>query len=472
MRRCFTLVEGLGGVEGPFDTGGLGITADRVRRAEGGSFEGFKQFSTGDINHSNGVAEGQHGVDILLADIAYRDGSADAAAVGDADDRVGLNLFNAAFLHNGPDHGVGDQVAQVGFFRTVSGSLIAVEQDFGCGEDSVVFLVNLGHDLLSLGHDIFVDELEAVQLGTQVGGNQKVAFNALGFIIDHHNADVGKLGAGGLDGLAVLTGGHDGVAVAVQHHVDAGDLGQRVNGTVAVGLGLIVHAQVEQADHEVRVSADFIHGLLGRFIQLVKGGKGDHVDQAGVDLGDGFGSFHTDETDLQAAFRGDDSGGGENCLSRFIQRDAGADHREFGIGQVVHQLSITEVEFMVAQCHNGVAGGVHHLDSSGTLAGTDINGALAEVTGVGQDHFSAQGFEVITQAGDIGITIDLAVYVVGMQDDGLAGIILGQFILEISLGGIIRGGPVSVFRESGTAPQQQTQGQQNTKQFSHAKNPP
>ncbi|MBQ1611674.1 MAG: hypothetical protein II087_07235, partial [Muribaculaceae bacterium] len=55
------------------------------------------------------------------------------------------------------------------------------------------------------------------------GADEVIGLDGLGLVVDDDNADVGELGAGGLDGLAVLTLGHNGVGVAVDHNVDALD---------------------------------------------------------------------------------------------------------------------------------------------------------------------------------------------------------------------------------------------------------
>ena len=99
--------------------------------------------------------------------------------IGDADDFAGLNLLDAAFLDDGPDHCVGDQVARVGFFGPVAGSLVTVQQDFGGGEYRVVFRVHFGGDFLAHSLGGCIHELEAVQLGTEVGRDQEIAFESL-----------------------------------------------------------------------------------------------------------------------------------------------------------------------------------------------------------------------------------------------------------------------------------------------------
>ena len=78
-----------------------------------------------------------------------------------------------------------------------------------------------------------------------------MTLNLFGLVINDNNTDVCKLRAGGLDGLAVFTGGHNRVGVAVYDKVDAGDLFIEVDGAIAVGCRLGINAQVADADDKV-----------------------------------------------------------------------------------------------------------------------------------------------------------------------------------------------------------------------------
>ena len=72
---------------------------------------------------------------------------------------------------------------------------------------------------------------------------------------------------------------------------------------------------------------------------------------------------------------------------------------------------------MVAKGGHIVAGGVHHLDGVGALRGADIGCSLAVVAGVGQNDLGAEGLKRVAQRGHLGIAHDIAVYVIGVQDD-------------------------------------------------------
>ena len=114
---------------------------------------------------------------------------------------------------------------------------------------------------------------------------------------------------------------------------------------------------------------------------------------------------------------------------------------------------------MVAQGDHVVARGVHHLDGGGALGHADVGGALAEIAGVHQQHVAGAGIqELLLQRGHVGIAVDRAVHVVGMQYDRLAGVFGGNGLDRRQQAGI-------VVREGGRAHgegqcQHQKQGQQ------------
>ena len=358
------MVIGLRRVDGPLDAGRLGESAGRLRHQERGSLQRFKQLCSGRIDQCHCIAEGQHRVDIFLRHIALFNGSADAAAVDDSDDRIGFHLFNAAFLDNRPDHRVGNQVAHVGFFGTVAGSPFTVQPRFRGCEYLSVFLIHPVDDLLRVIPDFPIDEAGRVQVVCDQGREQEIALDALVLIVDHDHADVGKPGAGGLNGFAALAGRHRGMAVSVQNHIDTGYLLQQFPGAGSVAQLLDIHPQVEQAEHQVAIRPDPVHCFPGDFRHLFGGGKGEHPDQAGVDLGHRLRRIHAHEADLQTALRGDDGGRRQNTLAGFIQRDVRTDHREQGFGDVFLQLGIAKVELMVSDGRHVVLCGIHHLNGA------------------------------------------------------------------------------------------------------------
>ena len=372
-------------------------------------------------------------MDLVHGDAAGRDGGADAAAVGDADHLKGFFLLGAGFLGDDPDHRVGDQVAQVGLFGAVAGSAVAVEVHIGDGELLAVqgihepdHGVGRQRHLFVFGHGVNADGR----------GHQVVVLDLLGGVVDDDHADIGKRGAGGLDALAVFAGGHHGMAVAVNHEVNAVHLAENVQGTVAVGGGFGVHAQVEQAEDQVSVFPDPVHGALYGGVQFVKGGEVDLFDQGGIDLGGGLGGLNADKGNPQARVGLDRAGRRQDGLTGRIQDHVAADRREPGVRQVQHQLFIAVVEFVVAQGDDVIAGLVHHRDGGRAFGGAHVSGALRIVAGVGQDDVGAAGVEFLLQGGDVGIAADRAVDVVRVQDDRFALVTLGKFGLHVSRGGV------------------------------------
>ena len=89
------------------------------------------------------------------------------------------------------------------------------------------------------------------------------------------------------------------MGVTVDDEVQTGHLGIDVGGAVADAL--VVDAEVEQTDDDVGARGlDLIDELLRAGIELLGLLEGEALDQAGVDLGVGFGGLETDEADLDA----------------------------------------------------------------------------------------------------------------------------------------------------------------------------
>ena len=75
--------------------------------------------------------------------------------------------------------------------------------------------------------------------------------------------------------------------MAVDEHVDAGDVLQQVDGAVAGGL--CVNAQVAQADDVVTASGgELVHLLLGAGEEFLLSQEGDALQLSGVGLGGSF----------------------------------------------------------------------------------------------------------------------------------------------------------------------------------------
>lgn len=109
----------------------------------------------------------------------------DAAAVGDGHHVLGGH-GELSVLADGPQHGVGDQVAQVGLLGAVAGLLGAVELHVGSGKNLAVLGVDVADDLV--GGSLHGGVLLGV--GGQV--DEAVALDALGGVVNDDGAHIGK----------------------------------------------------------------------------------------------------------------------------------------------------------------------------------------------------------------------------------------------------------------------------------------
>ena len=280
-----------------------------------------------------------------------------------------------------------------------------------------------------------------------VGRNQEMVFDRLVFVVDHNDADVGKLCAGRLDPLAVLAFGHLSMAVRIQSEIDARDFVQQIDGTIAVRLGVIFNAQVEQAEDQVTFLTDAVNSGLCQLLHVFMNGKGEVGDQTGVDLCACFGGFHADKAEFQPVLCFGDVGRGQDRhVVRIVQGDVRADGGKAGLLQVIHQLVIAEVKLMVAEGDHVIGSGVHHFDGRQALAGADIDVALAEVAGVNQQHIGPAINKQIAQPGDVGIAQQLAVDIIGVQDDGFAFIAVRQLRPVVGADPVVLSAPVLLRR--------------------------
>ena len=90
---------------------------------------------------------------------------------------------------------------------------------------------------------------------------------------------------------------------------------------------------------------------------------------------------------------------------------------------------------MVAGGSHIVAHQVHQFDGGGSLGDADAGLALAEIAGVHQQHHSALGLVLGLERRQLGVALDAAVYVVGVEDD--------DHVLQLRLSGAVfvrRGG--------------------------------
>ena len=405
------------GVHGVLDAGHLGEGPDGLRQAARGGLQGFQQLGTGELHQIQGVAEGQDGVDVFLGQAAHGQRGPDAAAVADG----GVN-----FLAQGPglpEHGVGDEVAQIGLAGADLG-FFTVELHFALGEDRAVIGVDLLLDAPDDGGGIGVLGSERVQ--RHVGGGD----GAVGG--DVHHADVGQLGPGGgqvgiADFTGAVGGGLDlvqgGVGVAVNEHVDTGHSVQHVDGAVAGGLG--VNAQVPQADDVVTAGGfQGIHFGLGQLHHVLAANEGHTLDLGGVGLGGGLRSCQAEETDgfvAQKVVVENDTA----AESRFtVVQDIGSQGVGPGLALQLFQVVIAIVKLMVAGDEIIIASRVHDLNGCLALRGADGGIALDEVAGVYEQSIRSGSVIAFSQGVDFSVPGDAAVYVIGVQDDDVAGQVL------------------------------------------------
>ena len=235
---------------------------------------------------------------------------------------------------------------------------------------------------------------------------------------------MGALGAGGdeqrvADLVAGGNGGYLGVGVlgvAVDEHVDAGDLGENVNGAVA--RGLVADAEVAEADDVIAaVGHESVNLVLGVAVELVPGHEADADYLGRMGLGGGLGGLKAEEAYLGAADL-DGPAGVEHGLA--VAGDVG-DDGELGVLGDVREVLPAVVKLVVAQRGHIVAGEVHELDGGGALGLTHIDAALDEVAVVDQQHRGALGLVLGLEGRDLGVVLDGAVDVVGVDDDDLAG---------------------------------------------------
>ena len=399
------------GVNGDLHACDLGEAADCAGSAVGGSLKSLKKVGALDVNDGHGVAEGQNGKYVVLGDVALVDPCTDAAAVGYRNNVLCGNRKAVGVLKDLPHHGVGDEVAEIGLQVAVAGCSVAVELDFALCEDFAV-----------LGFNAVNDDLCRCCNGLVLCGllghcNELVAFDGLGCVVDNDNADVLKLGAGGLDGFAGRTLLHDGVRVTVDDEVDALDLCEEVDGTV--GFGFAVNAEVCEANDDVCAGIlESCYLCCCALIHLLTAEELESLDESGVCLGLGLGSLKAEEADLHAVdFL--DSGCIKDALA-VCAENVCAEDLELSLAHIALELLIAVVKFVVAEGCKVVACDVHHLDGVKTLGAADIGGTLAVVAGINEDDGCALCFVLSLESCDVSIAFDRTVNVIAVENDGLA----------------------------------------------------
>ena len=408
----------LGCINGVVYSGNLGEAADRtVGRAVGRSLKSLEQLCTGDIDNGDGVAEGQNGVYVLLGDVAGLDRRADAAAVCDCNNVLLVNR-HAAGLFDRPYHGVGDKVAEVSLAVAVAVEVglgivasVAVELDLALCEDGAVLGVDSVGDVLSC----LCNRLVLCRVFGHF--DEHVLFDLLGGIVNNNNADIFKCGAGGLDRLVIIALFHNGVGVAVDDEVNAGETCPQVGR--AVGLAFGINAQVRQNNDNVGAVGLKLIGLgLNCLDHVIACEPGQTLYEGWVCLGLAFGRVDADEADLQAvnvkylaAF--------ECGLAVFVE-DVAADGAECRFLEVFLELSIAVVKLVVAEGGDVVACRVHHLDRVQALVRADLDLALAEVACVGNYYLGTMTFILRRKCSHVCIAGYRTVNVVRVYNNGFA----------------------------------------------------
>ena len=196
----------------------------------GAPLERVKDLLARDLDDAHGVAEGMDLEDVVERDLARVDAHADAAAVDKGDIGAGLDTVS-----------VGAEVAEVGLSAADHADGLAVGVDlFGIVDGEK----HLGarHDFLQLllqGAGGLVDKRGGLVRDAQQRGSALVvvpgveACGDLALGVDAAPADAGQFcAAGGADDFLAVLVLHDDLvgimAVAVQEHVDAGDVGDNV----------------------------------------------------------------------------------------------------------------------------------------------------------------------------------------------------------------------------------------------------
>ena len=212
------------------------------------------------------------------------------------------------------------------------------------------------------------------------------------------------------------------MGVAVDKHVDAGDVLQQVDGAVAGRL--CVNAQVAQADDVVAASGgELVHLLLGAGEEFVLGQEGDAIQVSRVSLGGSFGggqtkNAHGHVTQLEGG------AGAVYCIGAVLFSVGGQDGEVSLLHQSL-QIGISEVKLVVAGGGHVIASHVHEFHSGSALGLIHIQAALTKVAGVHQEHFGSGSFIGGLQRGYVAVVLQgivvhgaaNAVHVVGVQDD-------------------------------------------------------
>ena len=414
---------GDGGVHGVLDAGNLQEAA-ALRHAglHGAQLQSVQDLLAGNLHQAGQVAEGMDSDDVAVGDVAGGNIVADAAAVDKADVSAQQHAV-----------GVGAQVAQVGLGGAdgpLAGVGIVDGQIHGGGGDDFFrlgFILSLNTINEGLGGGVGLRGGGHISQSHQLGGHGAVGSDdqlAHGLSLGAGLAQEHVLAVGILHGL----GGLGGVGVAVQHHVDAGGVGNDLGGHPGRTLGVLT--QVSQGHHILGASlAGGIHGVLHLVIEglavLVLAEAIDVLalvvlEVGGGGLGQGLGSGDAHIGHVHIAV-GDHGVGLQNGLAVGVHKvtaDIGV--LSLVLGDVQEGIH-AEIKLMVAGDGNVVAHVVHDVHDPAALGQGTQDAALDGVAVVHQGDVvgAVFGFHLSLIGGDGGIghtVVAGAVDVVGVEN--------------------------------------------------------
>ena len=217
--------------------------------------------------------------------------------------------------------------------------------------------------------------------------------------------------------------------MTINKEVNAGDLLQQIDGAVAGRL--LIDTQVAQA-HDVIAVSQFLYLLGGDGKHLLTGSEGQTLDLGRIGLGSGLGSIQTEHADGGAVRSS------ENHVliqgSSTVGGDVGGQDGELGLLSKSLQVVIAIVKLVVAGDGHVIADHIHQLDGGSALGNADGRLTLDEVTSIHDQNVSAFGLVLGLQGCHLGIAVNSAVDVVGMQDHDGAVVLDGVLSRVLSLG--------------------------------------
>ena len=242
-----------------------------------------------------------------------------------------------------------------------------------------------------------------------------------------------KNGAAVLVSLGLTLDG--GVRVTVDHRVQAVGVGDDI--PAEPGVDGIILAQMTKADDHVGAGIlclvnGFLHGIVQRLAVLA---AGDIIDVGSVFILEGGGNNVVEGLRSGDAHKGDglfakseqgvrlQHGAAPDAILQMteIAGDIGVVRPFRDVHAAVHAI----VKLVVAQSCQVIAGGVHQFDDGLAAVHGAVGRALDMVAGVHQKDVFILGLQLILQRRDhivAHVTVDVRVYIVGVQDHSVLGL--------------------------------------------------